>query len=219
MSGLTGNAITNALRDAGIVHIRIVPWELDEGELGIEIEWGGGQLSSFRVPVPNNVKERLTRKPLAVDIQTLSDEGYKLIRHFESLRLLSYHDDAGYPTIGYGHLLLKEKWADLSQWPAITEEEADDLLGEDVAQFERAVACFIRVPLSQGQFDALVSFSFNLGAGALRTSTLRRVLNQGHYYQVPHELRRWVFADGQKLRGLVRRREAEVVTGQPWQAP
>ena len=148
----------------------------------------------------------------------MSDEGRGLIRRFESLRLWSYHDDVGYPTIGYGHLLSKEKWADLSQWLAITEEEADDLLGRDVHRFERAVSRLVHVPLSQGQFDALVSFTFNLGAGALQASTLRRVLNQGHYEKVPHELRRWVFAGGRKLRGLVRRREAEVTAGQPWAA-
>lgn len=152
--------------------------------------------------------------------QTLSGEGRVLIRHFEGLRLSPYHDDAGYPTIGYGHLLSKEKLADLSLWPSLLDvTDADDLLKTDVKLFEHAVARLISVPLSQGQFDALVSFSFNLGIGALKMSTLRHVLNQGHYYQVPHELRRWVFAGGQKLRGLVRRREAEVTIGQPWQSP
>ena len=106
----------------------------------------------------------------------LSDEGRELIRRFEGLRLSPYHDDVGYLTIGYGHLLSREKWADLSQRRTLlTEEEADDLLRQDVARFERAVARLIRVPLTQGQFDALVSFSFNLGAGALQASTLRRV--------------------------------------------
>jgi lysozyme len=152
--------------------------------------------------------------------QTLSDEGRELIRRFEGLSLSPYYDDVGYPTVGYGHLLSKEKWADLIQWPSLSGlTDANDLLKEDVSLFERAVTHLINVPLSQGQFDALVSFTFNLGAEALRTSTLRRVLNQGHYDQIPYELHRWVFSGGVKLRGLKRRREAEVVMGRPWQAP
>ena len=151
-----------------------------------------------------------------------SDAGIALIKRFESLRLAPYHDDAGYPTIGYGHLLSRKKWEDLNQWPALSgEKEADDLLHRDVQRYERAVRSLVRVPLSQGQFDALVSFTFNLGTGALRTSTLRRVLNQGEYHEVPRQLRLWVYADGRKLRGLVRRREAEVVLGleQTWMKP
>jgi len=143
-----------------------------------------------------------------------SDAGIKLIKRFESLRVDPYYDIAGYPTIGYGHLLSRKKWAGLSQWGPITKEEALMRLKRDVARSERAVVRFIEVPLSQGQFDALVSFTFNLGTGALRTSTLRRVLNRGEYHEVPKQLRRWVFAGGRKLRGLVRRREAEVVLGQ-----
>ncbi len=153
-------------------------------------------------------------------MQTLSDEGRELIRRFEGLSLSPYHDAVGYPTVGYGHLLLKEKWADLSLWPNLSGlTDADDLLRSDAELFEKAVSRFIRVPLSQGQFDALVSFSFNLGTGALRASTLRRALNEGHYYLVPRELRRWVFAGGKKLLGLKRRREAEITLGSPWRAP
>lgn len=148
----------------------------------------------------------------------LSDEGLELIKRFEGLRLAPYHDDVGYPTVGYGHLLSKQKWADLNQWPTIQQEDADALLRQDVARFESAVARLIRVPLSQGQLDALVSFSFNLGAGALQASTLRRVINRGHYHEAPRQLLRWVFAGGRRLRGLVRRREAEVIVGQLWAA-
>jgi hypothetical protein len=74
---------------------------------------------------------------------------------------------------------------------------------------ERAVLRLIQVSLDDGQFDALVSFTFNLGAGALQRSTLRRKINRKEYCTVPAELRRWVWADGRKLRGLMRRREAE----------
>lgn len=143
-----------------------------------------------------------------------SDAGIALIKRFESLRLAPYHDAAGCPTVGYGHLLSWKKRADLSQWSTVTKEEAVALLKRDVARSERAVARIINVPLNQGQFDALVSFTFNLGARALRLSTLRRILNEGDYRGVPEQLRRWVYADGRKLRGLVRRREAEVALGQ-----
>ncbi len=149
-----------------------------------------------------------------------SDRGIALIKEFESLRLAPYHDAAGYPTVGYGHLLSMDKWADLKQWPAITEEKADALLRSDTVNSERAVERFISAPLTQGQFDALVSFTFNLGVGALQASTLRRVLNLRDYPEVPKQLRRWVYADGRRLRGLVRRREAEILLGaNAWAAP
>lgn len=143
----------------------------------------------------------------------ISERGIKLIKQFERLRLKPYHDAAGYPTIGYGHLLSRKKWADLPKGEPTTKKEAVALLRRDVARSERAVVRLITVPISQGQFDALVSFTFNLGTRALRESTLRRVLNKGEYHEVPAQLRRWVFAGGKKLRGLVRRREAEVVLG------
>ncbi len=150
-----------------------------------------------------------------------SERGIALIKRFESLRLAPYHDAAGYPTIGYGHLLRRMSWDDLSQWERITEEEALALLRRDVARSERAVDRLIEVPLSQGQFDALVSFTFNLGTRALRDSTLRRMLNRGDYHGTPVQLRRWVFAGGQHLRGLARRREAEIELGRThsWSAP
>ncbi len=148
-----------------------------------------------------------------------SDQGIALIKEFESLRLAPYHDPIGLPTVGVGHLLSREKWADLSQWPTITRGEADDLLRDDIRHHEMAVSRSITAPLSQGQFDALASFTFNLGAGALRASTLRRVLNLRDYPEVPAQLRRWVFAGGRRLRGLERRREAEILIGSPWEAP
>ena len=148
-----------------------------------------------------------------------SDAGIELIKRFESLRLAPYHDAAGYPTAGWGHLLSRKKWADLSQWPTLTEEQADDLLHRDVPRYERAVRRLVCVPLSRGQFDALVSFTFNLGAGALQASTLRRVLNRGEYHEAIRQLLRWVHAGGRRLRGLVRRREAEVILGQLWETP
>ena len=74
---------------------------------------------------------------------------------------------------------------------------------------ERAVLRLISVPLTDGQFDALVSFTFNLGAGALQRSTLRRKVNRGEHKGIPSELMKWVLAGGKRLPGLVRRRQEE----------
>ncbi|MFO0109292.1 MAG: lysozyme, partial [Alphaproteobacteria bacterium] len=118
-----------------------------------------------------------------------------------------YMCPAGYPTIGYGHLVTeanKEQFLD-----GVDEDKALDLLRQDVAVAERAVLCLITVPLTDGQFDALVSFTFNLGAGALQRSTLRRKVNREEHDDVPAELMKWVWAGGRKLKGLVRRRAAE----------
>jgi lysozyme len=92
----------------------------------------------------------------------------------------------------------------------VDEDEALDLLRKDVAVAERAVLRLINVPLTQGQFDALVSFTFNLGSGALQRSTLRRKVNREEHDDVPAEFMKWVWAGGRKLKGLVKRRKAEV---------
>jgi len=148
-----------------------------------------------------------------------SRAGVELIKSFEGCRLEPYYDAAGYPTIGYGHLLSRKKWSSLETWSPLTEQEAEDLLRSDLPRYEAAVRRLIRVPLSRGQFDALVSFCFNLGAGTLQASTLRRVLNQGAYGEAPAQIQRWVYAGGQRLRGLVRRRLAEVMLGAEWIEP
>ena len=93
----------------------------------------------------------------------------------------------------------------------ITQAEATELLRKNVRIAERAVLRLISVPLADGKFDALASFTFNLGAGALQRSTLRRKVNRGEHKTVPAELMKWVWAVGKELLGLVRRRQAEGV--------
>lgn len=132
-----------------------------------------------------------------------SDEGIALIKRFEGFAPKPYMCPAGIITIGYGHTRRA------AQFSVVTEAQADALLREDVQQAERAVAKLIHVPLTQGQYDALVSFTFNLGAAALQRSTLRRVINREAHVDVPRQLQRWVFAGGRKLKGLVARRAAE----------
>lgn len=136
---------------------------------------------------------------------TISDAGLNLIKQFEGLRLHTYKDVAGRPTIGIGHLLRPgESYPD-----GIPEAKAMSLLREDLADAERAVAHLVKVALSQGQYDALVSFVFNLGAGALERSTLLRVLNQGRYDYAADQFLAWDHAGGAEVPGLLRRREAE----------
>lgn len=134
-----------------------------------------------------------------------SPEGLALIKRFEGFSAMPYICPAGYRTVGYGHLV---KGSDRGEYP-LSEAEAEALLLKDVAEAERAVAALIVVPLVQGQFDALVSFTFNLGSGALQRSSLRRVVNRQAHAEVPQQLLRWVYSSGSILRGLVVRRQAE----------
>ncbi len=137
----------------------------------------------------------------------ITDIGLALIKRFESFSPTIYVCPAGYPTVGYGHVVLggeRGRFAD-----GIGEDEAEALLRRDVAIAERSVLRLIVVPLTDGQFDALVSFAFNLGGGALQRSTLRHKVNREEHTAVPTEFLKWVWAGGRKLKGLVRRREAE----------
>ena len=133
----------------------------------------------------------------------ISKDGLDLIKQFEGLYLKAYRCPAGVPTIGYGYT------AGVAMGQTITQQQADDYLRRDVRQFERAVARLVTVPLTQGQFDALVSFAFNLGEGALAQSTLLRLLNAGDYAGAAAQFDRWNKAGGRVLPGLVRRRAAE----------
>jgi lysozyme len=134
----------------------------------------------------------------------------EIAKPFEGLRLEPYHDPVGYPTIGYGHLLSRKPWADLSQWQEIDEGEAERLLQSDMVKSYRSVSRLVTYPLTAPQIAALVDFAFNCGAGNLQASTLRRVINRGDLDDAPAQFRRWVYARNQRLAGLVRRRDAEV---------
>lgn len=142
-------------------------------------------------------------------MRNITQKGIDLIKYFEGFSKTVYVCPANLPTIGYGHLLTKQELADGTFQNGITKLEGERLLRKDVGFAERAVLRLVRVPLSDGQFDALVSFTFNLGSGSLQRSALRRKLNRGEYYAIPNELMRWVNAGGRRLNGLVKRREAE----------
>jgi GH24 family phage-related lysozyme (muramidase) len=140
------------------------------------------------------------------DGQRLSDRGVEFIARFEGFRGALYNDPAGHCTIGYGHLVHRGRCngGEPAEFRAgISRQRAAQLLRQDAAV---AVAA---VPLAPWQFDALVSFTFNVGAGAFRRSTLLERLNAGAYEAVSEQLRRWVTAGGRILPGLVARRNAE----------
>lgn len=132
-----------------------------------------------------------------------SQKGLDLIKSFEGLRLSAYKCPADVWTIGHGTT------AGVKPGQTITKERAEELLREDVERFEAQVLRLVKVPLSQGQFDALVSFTYNLGAGNLSNSTLLRLLNAGDYAGAADQFDRWNKAGGKVLAGLVRRRAAE----------
>ena len=133
----------------------------------------------------------------------ISDKGIKLIKEFEGLELTSYLCPAKVWTIGYGHIKGVQEGM---EW---TEEHAEAALKEEVVGYCRYVEEYVKVPLNQNQFDALVSWTYNLGPTSLKKSTMLKVLNKGNYDEVPEQIKRWNKARGQVLNGLVRRRDAE----------
>lgn len=132
-----------------------------------------------------------------------SQSAVDLIKASEGLRLTAYRDSAGILTIGYGST------GGIKPGQKITPEQAEAMLVDDLDEAADAVRKLVTVPLTQGQFDALCSFVFNLGAGRLRDSTLLRLLNQGKYGEAAAQFRFWVMAGGKPLPGLVKRRAAE----------
>lgn len=132
-----------------------------------------------------------------------SPKGIALIKEYEGLRLGAYLCSAGVLTIGYGHT------GGVKEGDLITEQKAEQLLQDDLKKFENGVLRLVRVPLTQNQFDALVSFAFNLGVGNLGKSTLLKMLNDRDYKGAAGQFIRWNKAAGKELDGLTRRRIAE----------
>ncbi|MNR27868.1 Lysozyme RrrD [compost metagenome] len=132
-----------------------------------------------------------------------SQRGIDLIKRFEGFELEAYQDSVGVWTIGYGHTI------GVKPGDRITQAQADLTLMRDLTIYETGVSNMVLKPITQGQFDALVSFAFNLGIGALGKSTLLQKLNAGDPVGAVMEFQRWVYAGGKKLNGLVKRREAE----------
>lgn len=133
----------------------------------------------------------------------ISTNGIELIKQFEGCSLKAYKCPAGIWTIGYGHT------NGVKEGQTITKTEAERLLKEDLARFERVINDVIKVRINQNQFDALVSFSYNVGTGALKKSTLLKLINKEDYNRAAEQFNKWIYAGGKKLAGLVKRRTAE----------
>jgi GH24 family phage-related lysozyme (muramidase) len=153
-------------------------------------------------------------QPPEATSQKINPAGLNLVKEFEGLHKLrpdgkvqAYLDPVNVWTIGYGHT------KGVKPGDVITKEKAENLLKEDMEEFEKVVEKLTTVPLNSNQFSALVSFTFNIGDGAFNGSTLRKLLNQSKYGAAAEQFTRWVYGtvNGQrvKLPGLVRRREAE----------
>lgn len=134
----------------------------------------------------------------------ISDICFEKLKEFEGLRTKTYYDAAGVPTIGYGHT-----GPDVRLGDVITQYWAEHLLRADIFDTEKAVDA-LDVAVTQGQFDALVSFAFNLGIGKLKSSTLLKTIKAGgNRNAIRREFKKWVYAGGKLLPGLVKRRDWE----------
>ena len=143
----------------------------------------------------------------------ISAEGLALIKKFEGCELAAYQDAVGVWTIGYGHI------KGVKEGMTITKQQAEEMLLEELVEYENYVLEAVNHQLDQCMFDALVSWTYNLGPSNLNSSTMLKVLNAGDYDAVPEQIKRWNKAGGKVLQGLVRRREAEALLfeGKDWE--
>ena len=144
----------------------------------------------------------------------ISQEGLSLIKKFEGCELEAYKCAAGVWTIGYGST------KGVKSGDTINQKEADQLLLHEMAEYEGYINDMVQNNLKQNEFDALVSWVFNLGPANLKSSTLLKVLNSSHpdWNDIPAQIKRWNKAGGKVLQGLIRRREAEALLfeGKEW---
>mgnify|MGYP001306847401 FL=1 len=158
-------------------------------------------------------------------MKTISKEVIEFIARLEGMRRNVYLDEGGYPTIGIGHLLTGAERAsgnifiDGEECPiarGLTIAQCCKLLKADLKNPAATVNQSVLVEINRNQFDALVSFVFNVGGSAFTHSKLLQCINRGEFKLVPEQLRRWVFVNGRRSEGLRRRREAEIVL---WNTP
>lgn len=133
----------------------------------------------------------------------ISEKGLELLKHYEGCELTAYRCSANVLTIGYGHT------KGVTEDMVITQEEADQMLHDEMPEYEGYINDKVTVELNQDQFDAMVCWVYNLGSGNLSSSTLLKVLNDGDYDGVPEQMKRWNKAGGKVLNGLIKRRDSE----------
>lgn len=134
---------------------------------------------------------------------TPSNACYDLIKSYEGLKLNAYLDSVGIPTIGYGHTF------NVHMGDTCTEDQADLYLQDDVAHAVAAINRYVKVTLTQHQFDALVSLCYNIGEGNFSHSTLLKLLNSEQFQAASEQFKRWDLAGGKELPGLLARRKDE----------
>jgi len=142
----------------------------------------------------------------------ISEEGKALIKKFEGCKLEAYKCPAGVWSIGFGFT------KDVKEGDTWSQDHAEHMLDVELEEYEGYINDLVDVPLEQHQFDALVAWVYNLGAGNLISSTLLIKLNAKEFADIPHEIQRWNKAGGEVLEGLVRRRKAEALLfeGKDW---
>ncbi len=142
----------------------------------------------------------------------ISEEGINLIKKFEGCELEAYQDAVGVWTIGYGHT------KNVQEGQVIKQKEAESMLLHELLEYCDHVEKAVLVDLTQNQFDALVSWTYNLGPSNLNRSTMLKVVNANNMGEVPTQIKRWNKAGGKVLDGLVRRRKAEALMfeGKDW---
>jgi len=144
---------------------------------------------------------------------TFSDDLIEFIKIAEGCKLTAYQDSAGIWTIGYGHAYVHEGMV-------ISQDQAEQLLRNDLYKFQLSVNNLVTVDLTQGQFDALCDFAFNCGSSNLQSSTLLKDINSGNLADVDVQFPRWDKSGGVALGGLLKRREAEdaMFDGNDWRS-
>ncbi|MDE0011575.1 MAG: lysozyme [Candidatus Poribacteria bacterium] len=141
-----------------------------------------------------------------------------MTQHFEDLSLDPYWDEAGYPTIGYGHKLSSIQMKSLDTYPPISMDQALKLLRDDLKHALAGVRNSVKVPLRPYQMAALIDLAFNIGSEAFSRSTLVAELNEGNRGDIPHQFERWIYANHHISAGLEERRQAEarMWLNKPW---
>ena len=139
----------------------------------------------------------------------IDQDGINLIKKWEGLYLKAYQDSVGVWTIGWGSIKNTNLGIDVYPGLVITREKAEEWLHVELDEKAVALNRLLNVPVSQGEFNVLMSFEYNLGIGALQHSTLLKLLNQRNYDAVPAQILRYDHGDGRVIRGLTERRRDE----------
>ncbi|USR72547.1 lysozyme [Acinetobacter junii] len=163
----------------------------------------GGKLTQEQVDKLNDVVDELQQKGMKI-----SQVGIDLISSFEDTKLQAYDDGVGVWTIGIGTTVYPNG-VKVKKGDKCTLEQAKEYFAHDLKRFESSVNNLVKVPLSQNQFDALVSLTYNIGSTAFKNSTLLKKLNAKDYQGAADQFPRWNKGGGKVMKGLVRRREAE----------